>query len=212
MYLETTSVQIVVFRVNKNGIITQSIGAGLTKMGLMENQAININIFEVYSEFTTEFKQAFAGEPQVFISSGLYNDGIEWYFQNYFFLDESTSGLIGFGLDISEQVVAKKAAEAASKVKGDFLANISHEIRTPMNAILGFTEILRSSLSDEIQKKYLENIVSSGKTLLALINDILDLSKVESGKLELELSYVNIEIIFMELKNIFSQKIEEKNK
>ncbi|MBP7281237.1 MAG: PAS domain S-box protein [Leptospiraceae bacterium] len=202
---------VVVFRVNKNGIITQSIGAGLTKMGLMENQAININIFEVYSEFTTEFKQAFAGEPQVFISSGLYNDGIEWYFQNYFFLDESTSGLIGFGLDISEQVVAKKAAEAASKVKGDFLANISHEIRTPMNAILGFTEILRSSISDDIQKKYLENIVSSGKTLLALINDILDLSKVESGKLELELSYVNIEIIFMELKNIFSQKIEEKN-
>ncbi len=202
---------VVVLRVNQDGIITQSVGAGLAKMGLMENQAININIFEVYSEFTKEFEQAFAGEPQVFISNGLYNDGIEWFFQNYFFIDESTGGLIGFALDISEQIVAKKSAESASKVKGEFLANISHEIRTPMNAILGFTEILRNSITDDIQKKYLENIVSSGKTLLALINDILDLSKVEAGKLELEFSSVNIENIFKELKNIFSQKIEEKN-
>ena len=202
---------VVVFRVNQNGIITQSTGAGLLKMGLMENQAVNINIFEVYSEFTQEFNRALRGEPQVFISSGLYNDGIEWFFQNYFFLDESTGGLIGFGLDISEQIVAKKAAEAASKVKGEFLANISHEIRTPMNAIIGFTEILKGSISDSIQKKYLENIVSSGKTLLALINDILDLSKVESGKLELELSPVNIENVFRELRDIFFQKIEEKN-
>ncbi len=202
---------VVVFRVDQNGIITQSTGAGLKKMGLFDNQAINVNIFEVYHEFAPEFHKALDDEPQVFISSGLYNDGKEWFFQNYFFLDESTSGLIGFGLDITEQVVAKKAAEEASKIKGEFLANISHEIRTPMNAIIGFTEILKGSISDEIQKKYLENIVSSGKTLLALINDILDLSKVESGKLELELSPVNIMDVFAETRDIFSQKLQEKN-
>ena len=201
---------VVVFRVDKYGIITQSTGAGLKKMGLFDNQAVNINIFEVYHEFTAQFNRALEGEPQVFISNGLYNDGAEWFFQNYFFLDESTDGLIGFGLDITEQVVAKKAAEVASKIKGEFLANISHEIRTPMNAIIGFTEILRGSISDEIQRKYLENIVSSGKTLLALINDILDLSKVESGKLELDLSPVNIGDVFGELRDIFSQKLQEK--
>ncbi len=202
---------VIVFRVDQNGIITQSTGAGLKKMGLFDNQAVNVNIFEVYHEFAPEFHKALDGEPQVFISNGLYNDGIEWFFQNYFFLDESTGGLIGFGLDITEQVVAKKAAESASKIKGEFLANISHEIRTPMNAIIGFTEILKGSISDEIQKKYLENIVSSGKTLLAIINDILDLSKVESGKLELELSPVNIMSVFGELRDIFSQKLSEKN-
>ena len=202
---------VIVFRVNKEGIITQSTGAGLKKMGVMEQQALNLNIFEFYREFAPEFKMALAGEPQVFISNGNDKSGQEWFFQNYFFLDEATGGLIGFGLDITEQVVAKKAAESASKIKGEFLANISHEIRTPMNAIIGFTEILKGSISDEIQKKYFENIVSSGKTLLAIINDILDLSKVESGKLELELSPVNIVNVFEELRDIFSQKIAEKN-
>ncbi|HMY30004.1 MAG TPA: PAS domain S-box protein [Leptospiraceae bacterium] len=202
---------VIVFRVNAEGLIIQSIGAGLRKMGLFDNQAVNINIFEVYSEFCPTLRDALQGEPQVFISNGLYNDGNEWYFQNYFFQDEFTGGLIGFGLDITEQMIAKKAAEAASKVKGDFLANISHEIRTPMNAIIGFTEILKGSIKDDIQKKYFENIVSSGKTLLTLINDILDLSKIESGKVELQTSSVNIKEVFSDLKNIFIQKINEKN-
>lgn len=202
---------VIVFRVNADGMVTQSIGSGLRKMGLFDNQAVNINIFEVYSEFAPSLRNALEGEPQVFISSGLYNNGSEWYFQNYFFQDEFTGGLIGFGLDITEQMVAKKLAEAASKVKGEFLANISHEIRTPMNAIIGFTEILKGSITDDIQKKYFENIVSSGKTLLTLINDILDLSKIESGKIELRPSAISIKDVFYELKDIFAQKVTEKN-
>lgn len=78
---------------------------------------------------------------------------------------------------------AKESAEEANKSKSAFLANMSHEIRTPMNAVLGFADILSGLIADVKQKQYLSSIQSSGKSLLGLINDILDLSKVEAGKL-----------------------------
>ncbi|MDH5719821.1 MAG: ATP-binding protein [Spirochaetia bacterium] len=105
---------------------------------------------------------------------------------------------------------AKTAAESANRMKSEFLANMSHEIRTPLNAILGFTEILNNRLHDEADKNFLNSISTSGKTLLRLINDILDLSKVEAGKIELEYTSVNLNSIFYDMKQIFMQKITEK--
>ena len=105
---------------------------------------------------------------------------------------------------------AREAAEAANQSKSIFLANMSHEIRTPMNAILGFTEILSNLVNDEQQMEYLSAIQASGKSLLGLINDILDLTKVETGKLELEYEAVDVNSIFLEMKHIFSQKIKDK--
>jgi PAS domain S-box-containing protein len=105
---------------------------------------------------------------------------------------------------------AKKEAEEANNAKSDFLANMSHEIRTPMNAILGYTELLSSMLVDQIQKNYINSIKSSGRSLLTLINDILDLSKIEAGKLEMEYDYVDTHSFFSEFERIFSLKVSEK--
>ena len=81
--------------------------------------------------------------------------------------------------------------EAASRHKSEFLANMSHELRTPLNAILGFSQVLREEMFGEVnekQKEYLDDILSSGNHLLSLINDVLDLSKVEAGQIELEVA------------------------
>jgi len=105
---------------------------------------------------------------------------------------------------------AKEEAEAANRAKSEFLANMSHEIRTPMNAIVGFTELLSSLITSGKQKSYLQSIIVSSKNLLTLINDILDLSKIEAGKMELNFEPVDIHAIVHEIKQIFSLRIQEK--
>jgi len=109
-----------------------------------------------------------------------------------------------------ELYAAKEIAIAANQAKSEFLANMSHEIRTPMNAILGFSSILSDLITDKMQRYYLEAIKASGKTLLQLINDILDLSKIEAGKLELNYRPIAIETIFDDIVLIFTQKLTEK--
>lgn len=109
-----------------------------------------------------------------------------------------------------ELKTAKTIAERANKSKSEFLASMSHEIRTPMNAVLGFTDLLYSQLGDEKLKTYLNSIKTSGKNLMTLINDILDLSKIEAGKLELIYKPVNPHEVFKEVAQIFSVKVQEK--
>jgi signal transduction histidine kinase/PleD family two-component response regulator len=100
--------------------------------------------------------------------------------------------------------------DAANKAKSEFLANMSHEIRTPMNAVLGYAELLGFMVEDKTQRNYIESIKSSGRSLLTLINDILDLSKIEAGKLELKFEYVNSQAFFSEFEQIFSLRLSEK--
>ena len=105
---------------------------------------------------------------------------------------------------------ARRQAESANAAKSEFLANMSHEIRTPMNAILGFSELLRTQLAASKERNYLDAISSSGRTLLTLINDILDLSKIEAGKLELQYEPVSVARVVDEIQKVFSIKAGEK--
>ncbi|MBN2236805.1 MAG: response regulator [Bacteroidales bacterium] len=113
--------------------------------------------------------------------------------------------------EIEERKKAETDAEHASQSKSQFLANMSHEIRTPMNAIIGFTDLLTSLIKDEKQRHYLNSIQSSGKSLLILINDILDLSKIEAGHFQIDYKPINLIHLFEEIKQVFALKCDEKD-
>ncbi|MFC2073908.1 ABC transporter substrate-binding protein [Campylobacterota bacterium] len=105
---------------------------------------------------------------------------------------------------------SKHKAESAAAAKANFLANMSHEIRTPMNAILGFVEQLQKGELDPSRKKMFHTIQDSGQTLVAIINDILDITKVESGKMELEVRSHYLRNFFQELRDFFKTACDDK--
>ena len=108
-------------------------------------------------------------------------------------------------------VKAKEDAEKSNKIKSEFLANMSHEIRTPMNAILGFADLLKGNTISPKYDKYVENISLGGKSLMSLINDILDLSKIEADKIFINYSETDLKAIIEELKLIFSYELNCQN-
>ncbi len=106
---------------------------------------------------------------------------------------------------------ATKIAEDAVKSKQQFLSNMSHEIRTPMNAIIGFTKVLLKTELDTKQKEYLKAIKMSGDALIVLINDILDLAKVDAGKMIFEQTPFKMAASISAMIHLFETKIQEKN-
>ena len=112
---------------------------------------------------------------------------------------------------LDDLMKAKKQLEELVKMKEEFLANMSHEIRTPMNGILGLTNVLMKTNIDDEQKEYLSAIKTSGDTLMVVINDILDISKMEAGKMTFEETHFKISSITNSVIDLFHPKAKEKN-
>lgn len=120
-------------------------------------------------------------------------------------------GIVGVWLDVTELIQAREAAEAANTAKSEFLAMISHEIRTPMNAVLGMSSILLQGDMRDDQRNYVQTIQSSGEALLSLINDVLDLSKIEAGKIDLEREEFSLFDLIDSVLDIAGQRARSKN-
>ena len=189
--------------------------------GYSENELLNMTVFDMKSNPENSDFNKRLGESGYLFEIPLKRK------DNSVYLAEITGDTIDIGgkqlvmgvvRDITDRKknedelkTAKKEAEEASRFKSEFLANMSHEIRTPLNAIIGFSEILQTQLTNKKYISYIDKIAVSGNNLLKLINDILDLSKIEAGQLIIQEQATNIRTVTNEISIIFSELSKQKN-
>jgi len=132
-------------------------------------------------------------------------------------VDEVVSGGYAIYSDITERkkaeeelLRAKAAAEEASRAKGEFLANMSHEIRTPLNGVVSMLSLLEETPTNSAQREYIEMATASAETLLSVINDVLDFSRIEAGKMELSVSTCDLEKEMNLVMSVLSSRAREK--
>ncbi|NHN27948.1 PAS domain S-box protein [Flavobacterium jejuense] len=147
-------------------------------------------------------------------------DGTEIWIEEHgeaIIVNDVVEYLEGVLIDITERkkaeeaILARELAETSNKAKSEFLANMSHEIRTPLNGIIGFSKLLLNTRITEVQKQYLQTVNQSAESLLDVVNDILDLSKIEAGKLSLENSKTSLHTIINQSVDMVKFTAHQKN-
>jgi PAS domain S-box-containing protein len=166
------------------------------------------------------YRAAFRGQPQyfeIYMEDAREDLWFEMYLNPILLADGTIEEVSGIARDITplkksarELVKAKDEAERSLKVKERFLANMSHEIRTPMNGVIGMIDLLSGTPLDTEQREYVQTIKKSSETLLHILNDILDLSKMEAGKMVLHEAPLAFRGVFDKLINLFSQTAHAK--
>lgn len=168
----------------------------------------------------TALKKGMVNEQELVVKNPLHPEGIFVSCSTGYFVDDR--GLTSGSVVVLKNITAKKQMEQFwksekeratehSKLKSDFLASMSHEIRTPMNAVLGLTTLLKETSLNTDQKDYVVTIQRSAKSLLTLINDILDHSKIEAGKLDITNAPFSLKALAHEIADNFKPMVMEKN-
>ncbi|HCB51357.1 TPA: hypothetical protein DEP21_02155 [Patescibacteria group bacterium] len=180
------------FNINKKGVFNEFFGS--KEIGVKEDRIIGKSVFELYydnKDITESFLKAVNGDiVQKKVEIPIKKTIKHFHIVFYPYREKNViAGVMGIAINISAEISAmefaqksEKQAKMADKLKTSFLANMSHEIRTPMNAIIGFSQLLEQTLPPEEFKSYVKIIDYSGNALLAIINDIIDMSKIESGQ------------------------------
>jgi signal transduction histidine kinase len=168
------------------------------KIDLQNTEKALLNILEDYSE------EKYHSEDSQRALLNILDD----YTEEKINMENTQRAVLNILEDYSE---AKEKAEESTKLKEAFLANMSHEIRTPMNAIIGFSDILSKRKLGDQEKEYVKTIKLAGGNLLTIINDILDISKIEAGMMTFEEHAFSVKEIFKSLEEILAGKAKEKN-
>lgn len=207
-----------IYESNAEGLITYTNKFGFELSGYSEEYLGKVSLRqfispEDFNRSVEQVKRAIAGETilkneYTFIRK----DGSRvpvLIYSSPVFRDNSFAGLRGIIIDISDLKKIEEAIIAANRAKSDFLANVSHEIRTPMNAIMGLANIVLGGHLEPEQRKYVEKINSSALLLIGIINDMLDYSKIEAGKIELEEIDFRLEDVLVNLAELLSFSADE---
>lgn len=215
----------IIFTTDLNGNFTYMNEVGIKAVGLSEEDVLSSSFSDLMDkQYVEKIKelglQLMNKELDVaYVEFPLKSQSEFWIGQNMTLVNagEVQNGFQGVGRDITEKinyekviVGEKEKAQIAAKEKSRFLANMSHEIRTPLNGIMGLTNLLLDTEISEKQKKYLSAITSSSETLMVVINDILDISKIDAGKLKIGAHSFSLKTCIAQLVEMLSVKAAEK--
>jgi len=194
---------------------------GLPAEQVLDRHAADILVGRLRGQHLSRLADALRGQAQHYEETEQQDDGRASVYQVHLIPDQrdgqSVQGVYAMAYDISalkaaeaELRLAIDAADTANRAKSAFLANMSHEIRTPMNAIIGLTHLMARDTRDSLQRERLTKIDAAAKHLLQIINDILDLSKIEAGKMTLEVAEFSLDHLLSRTFDLVSERAREK--
>ena len=208
---------VIIYRIDADGNFLELTGAGLRNLNIQNDEMVGKTALKIFPDLKRFIGKLSIGTSQRLVIKRAI-DSAPRVFKNYTFPDSnSDGGIIGFAIDTTEQdgneqelKKAKVLAEKANLAKSHFLASQSHEIRTPINAILGFAQLMKNNLYSSESEEYIDYILSSGQILLNLIGNVLDLTKIEEGKLDLVEEPFHIQEVITS--NLYPYKFQAKEK